>query len=669
MFFPKAMTEVELIFPSNDVLAVTNVLGGHGVFHQIDSAYLGLENLGPSTWQEKTASYSTLERRIQTIMQTLNLEEKYSGSSDVHSMVDLESVRPAVERIEADVKKTSDQLNTEKKKVEQLESQLHQLEPIADINVEVGALRKSRYMYSALGTIPAESVSRLETSLARVPHAFFTLRNDPKKPVVWLLGPQSNSDVLSRAAKSAYLTTMTLPDEFDGTPTEITEKIRKELEVSRQKISELESDLAKLAGVHKNELYKLLWDVHVSRVTADAIVRFGQLRHTYVVVGWVPANDLELLTQRLKKASKEILIEATPAEPGGHRSNAPVALQNPGFLGAFETLVNTYARPRYEELDPTFLMAITFPLLYGAMFGDVGHGLVLALIGWVVSRRAKLGELLIACGLSGTIFGFLYGSIFGFEEILPHHPFFGQFFWLSPIHDVLGILSVAIGAGIVLLILANLLNLYNAARARDWGRFFFDSNGLAGLVLYLSFLVLLGSVASGIFTGDTFLPKILLTIGQNAAIVTIAKILFFVGLFLAVIFSHPLQHWMHDGHFAVEGGWGMFAVQSAAEVLEKFISMLSNTLSYVRVGAFAIVHAGFTGAVFVIARLLSGGQDAGFAFWTTVVLGNLFVIGLEGFIVTIQTMRLHYYEFFSKFFLGGGAEYQPLALANAEKDN
>ena len=95
----------------------------------------------------------------------------------------------------------------------------------------------------------------------------------------------------------------------------------------------------------------------------------------------------------------------------------------------------------------------------------------------------------------------------------------------------------------------------------------------------------------------------------------------------------------------------MFAVQSAAEVLEKFISMLSNTLSYVRVGAFAIVHAGFTGAVFVIASL------GGWRRWRARLLagchlGNLFVIGLEGFIVTIQTMRLHYYEFFSKFFRG-----------------
>jgi V/A-type H+-transporting ATPase subunit I len=666
MLFPEAMTEVELIVPSKDLLAVTKVLGNHGVFHQIDSTYLGLENLGPNTWQEKAASYSNLERRIQVIMQNLKLEEIYSGPPEFDSISELDPIQSAVDRIEEEVKKTSDQLTAEKKKLEQLESQLHQLEPIADTNVDVGALRKSRHLYSVIGIMPADQVSRLETSLSRVPHTFFTLREDPKKPVVWLLGPRSNSDVIERAIKSAYLNPLTLPDEFDGTPAEISESIRKSIETSKQRISELNGTLAKLAVTHKKELQELLWEVHVSRMIADAIARFGQLRHTYVVVGWVPSADLELLTQRLKQASKEILIEAIPMGRAGNHSNVPVALRNPSLLAPFELLVNTYARPRYNEIDPTALIFITFPLLYGAMFGDVGHGLVLAAIGWFLSRRSTLGGLLVACGLSGAIFGFLYGSIFGFEEILPNHPFFGKFFWLSPIHDVLDILRLAIGAGIVLLIFAHLVNLYNAARAKDWGRFFFDSSGLAGLVLYLSFLVLLGYIASILFTGDSFIPQILITIGQMGTVVTIAQILFIICLFLAVIFSHPLQHWMETGHFEVEGGWGMFAVQSAAEVLEKFISMLSNTLSYVRVGAFAIVHAGFTGAVFVIARLIGGGAES-IGYWIVVVLGNLFVIGLEGFIVTIQTMRLHYYEFFSKFFQGGGSPYEPLALAAAKE--
>lgn len=651
MFFPEPMSEVELIVPSKDLLAVTKVLGKHGVFHQIDSTYLGLESLGPNTWQERAASYSTLERRIQVIMQNLNLEEEYSGQSDVETVADLEPLQAAVDRIEGEVKQTIDQLATEKKNLEQLESQLHQLEPIAETNVDVGALRKSNYLYSVLGIIPAENVSRLETSLSRVPHTFFMLREDPKRPVVWLLGPRSNSDVIERAVKSAYLNPLTLPEEFEGTPAQITASIRKAIEASKQKISKLNDDLAKLAATHKDELRRLLWDTHVSRMIADAIARFGQLRHTYVVVGWVPTADLDGLTQRLKQASREILIEARPMEPAGHHSNVPVALRNPGFLRPFELLVNTYARPRYEEIDPTFLIAVTFPLLYGAMFGDVGHGLVLAAIGWILSRRSSLGGLMIACGLSGIIFGFLYGSIFGFEDILPHHPFFGRFVVIQPIHNILTILVAAVGAGLVLLTLGYLLNLYNAFRARDWGRFFFDSNGLAGLIFHWSFL--------GIFA-SALLPSFPIP-------TVVFVILAVVSVLLCVVFSEPLKHWM-EGHYPlIEGSIGIFIVQAAAELLEKVISVFSNTLSYVRVGAFAIVHAGFSEAVFVMARLLSGGQEAGPVYWLVVVLGNIGVILLEGFIVTIQTMRLHYYEFFSKFFRGGGSPYEPLALASARE--
>jgi len=650
MFFPEAMTEVELIVPSKDLLAVTKVLGNHGVFHQIDSTYLGLENLGPNTWQEKAASYSTLERRIQVIMQNLNLKEEYSGTSSFDSIAELEPMQAAVDRIEGEVKKTSDQLAAEKKTLEQLESQLNQLEPIANTNVDVGALRKSNYLHSVLGIIPAENVSRLETSLSRVPHAFFTLREDPKKPVVWLLGPRSSSDVIDRAVKSAYLNPLTLPEEFEGTPAQINESLRKAIEASKQKISELNTTLAKLAGTHKKELLQLLWDVHVSRLIADAIARFGQLRHTYVVVGWVPSADLDTLTQRLKQASKEILIEATPVEPAGHHANVPVALRNPGILTPFELLVNTYARPRYEEIDPTILIAITFPLLYGAMFGDVGHGLVLAAIGWFLSRRSSLGGLLVACGLSGAIFGFIYGSVFGFEEVLPH--------LIKPSESILPILGIAVGTGIVLINIGILLNLYNAIRARDWARFFFDSNGLAGLILYWSFLIVVAQIFGNLIAHRAIFP---------ASVYTLAKIGLVLGMLIAVIFSEPLKHWMEGHHPLIEGSKVVYGVQAFFEMIEKFISMFSNTLSYVRVGAFAIVHAGFTSAVFVIARLVSGGAESGFGYWAVVVFGNLFVIGLEGFIVTIQTMRLHYYEFFSKFFTGGGSPYEPLALASAQE--
>ena len=664
MFFPKAMTEVELIVPSKDLLAVTKVLGSHGEFHQIDSTYLGMQNVGPSSWQEQAAAYSTVERRLQALMQTLGLEEEFVGGAAKDSLTDLEGIRPAVERIEADVKATNDQLTAEKKRLEQLEPELQQLAPIADVDIEVGALRKSKYLYSLPGTLPAANVSRLETSLARVPHAFFTVRDDPQKPLVWLLGPCSHSDVLDRAARSAYLTPLSLPEEFSGTPAQVTKALTKAIEESKMKIEVLEGELRKLAQTHEGDLRSLLWDVHISRLTADAMARFGQLRHTYVVVGWVPASELEALSKRLTQASKETLIEARPVSPSDHRGNVPVALRNPGFLGSFEFMVNTYARPRYEEFDPTILIAVTFPLLYGAMFGDVGHGLVLATFGGLIARKiilrgwARLGGLLFACGLSGMIFGFLFGSIFGFEDVLTKSPIFGRFVLIQPLHSILQILALAIGAGIVLLNVAILLNMFAALRARNWARFFFDSNGLAGWILYLSFLVLIGQLIGNLFLKHAIFPSIVLGL---------AAIGMLGGALAAVIFSEPLKRWMEGHRPLIEGGTGMFFIQALAEVFEKFISMLSNTLSYVRVGAFAIVHAGFMSAVFVMANLLSGGKGAGVVFWIVVVLGNLGVILLEGFIVTIQTMRLHFYEFFSKFFTGGGSVYEPLALGKAKE--
>ena len=664
MFFPKAMTEVELIVPAKDLLSVTKILGTHGDFHQIDSTYLGLQNAGPSSWQEKAAAYSTVERRLQSLMQMLGLEEEFIGSPPTNSLTDLEEMQPAVERIEGEVKATNDRLIAEKKRLEQLEPQLQQLQPIADVDIEVGALQKSKYLYSLPGILPAANVSRLETSLGRVPHAFFILREDPQKPLVWLLGPRSHSDVIDRATRSAYLSPLALPEEFEGTPAQVTKALTKAIAESKKKIEDLEQELRKLAQTHQGELRGLLWDVHISRVTADAMARFGQLRHTYVVVGWVPASDLETLTKRLKQASKELLIEARPILPSEHRGNVPVALRNPGLLGAFELMVNTYARPRYEELDPTILIALTFPLLYGAMYGDVGHGLVLAAFGVLVARRvvkllpAWIGRLLVVCGLSGMIFGFLFGSIFGFEDVLPQSPIFGRFVVIQPLHSIIQILAIAVGAGIVLLNVGILLNMFTALRARNWPRFFFNSNGLAGWILYLSFLVLIGQLVGNLFLKRALFP---------AFVVPLAAVGMLIGTLAAVVFSEPLKRWMEGHRPLIEGGTAMFFVQSGAEVLEKFISMFSNTLSYVRVGAFAIVHAGFTNAVFVMARLLGGGHDGGVAYWVVVVLGNIGVIALEGFIVWIQTMRLHYYEFFSKFFTGGGTAYEPLALGTTKE--
>jgi V/A-type H+-transporting ATPase subunit I len=663
MFFPKEMTEVELIVPSKDLVAVARVLSGKGVFHQVDSTYLGLENLGPSAWQEKAGNYSALERRIQTIMQNLGLPEEYPAKTTVDSMVELETIRPDVDRIDEEVKGSSDQLLSEKKRLELLESQLHQLEPIADVKVEVGALQNSAYMHSILGVLPAANISRLQTSIGRVPHVFFTLREDSQKPVVWVLGPKSISDVLDRAAKSAYLTPLSLPDEFSGTPQQITASIRTEIEAAKKKIADLEANIGKLANTHRAKLQELLWDAHISRIMADAIVRFGQLRHTYVVVGWVPTVNLENLTQRLKQASKEILIESVPTSRTGHHSNVPVALTNNKWLRPIQELVTTFGRPSYGELDPTLLIAFSFPILYGAMFGDIGQGLVLMLAGFLAHNRIalkglqSLGLLLVYAGFFATIFGFLYGSIFGFEGHLVEEylHFHLEPVWMSPLGNILTILGFAIDAGIVILILGYLLSLFNNIRSRDWAHFWFGHTGVVALIFYICFLALLGG-----FLGDTAIaPKVAVAIGQLPLPFNILTPIFALGLMFNGLFRN-----IAEGHRPfIEGGIAMFLVTSFMDLFEGVISMLSNTLSFVRVGAFAVAHGGLSLAIFSLA-----GHEPDLGFWITIILGNIFIIGFEGLIVYIQTMRLHYYEILGKFFHGGGMRFEPLKLNPSQEE-
>lgn len=665
MFFPKEMTEVELIIPSKDIVAVANVLSGHGVFHQVDSTYLGLETLGPSTWQDKAGNYSALERRIQTIMQTLGVAEEYPTKVDAQSMVELDALTPGVNRIDEEVKEISEQLSTEKKRLELFESQLRQLEPIANVNVEVGALNNSSYLHSILGTIPASNISRLKTSIGRVPHVFFTLREDSQKPVVWVLGPKSNADVLDRAAKSAYLNPLSLPDEFAGTPEEITNTLKREIEATKKKIVNLETSILTVADKNKTELQKLLWDTHVSRVMSDAIVRFGQLRHTYVVVGWVPTANLEDLTTKLKNASKEILIETTPTTRSGHNDNVPVALTDNKWLRPIQQLITTYGRPSYGEFDPTILVAISFPLLYGAMFGDIGQGLVMMLAGFLAHNRIffkamqSLGLLFVYCGISATFFGFMYGSIFGFEGHYVHdylgfdlHPI-----WLSPIHgeNILSVLRVAIDVGIIIIFIGYLISFFNNIRVKDWAHLLFGHTGVVAFIFYICFLSILGG-----FLGSTpIAPQVAVTISQLPLPFNILTPVFALGLMFNGLFRN-----IAEGHRPyIEGNIVMFFVQSFMDLFEGVISMLSNTLSFVRVGAFAVAHGGLSLAIFALA-----GEEADLGFWITIILGNIFIIGFEGLIVYIQTMRLHYYEILGKFFHGGGMRFEPLKLNPSQEE-
>jgi V/A-type H+/Na+-transporting ATPase subunit I len=645
MFYSQAMTEIELIVPSKDMVEVTKLLSGRGIFHQTDASYLSSEVEGSSTpWQEKAAAYTSLEHRIQIIMQALGMKEGIPPDTQFEKMTEIELAKITISEIEEEVKKTGENLANENKRFELLNSNLNQLESVSDINLDISSLYNQEYLYSTIGTIPVNNIERLQTSLARVPFILIPLRQDNLKAVVWMAGARKNMDIIERAIRSAYFNPLALPDAYKGTPSEIIEALHKNVIECQKTIDDLNAELARLRDVHAKQLQEFYWDLHASRTMADAILRYGRLKYTYLIVGWVISASLGDITQKLKKISKETLIETFPAKRNDEREDIPVSINHGKILRPFQMMVTTYARPLYDELDPTILMALTFPVIYGAMFGDVGQGIILAFLGWLLNSRkvkklnglAPLGGLILACGILATIFGFLYGSFFGFEDVIPA-------LWIQPLSNIMLILEIAIGAGVLLMTVSFVAGIINGITSKEWGKVIFERSGIAGLLLYLSILGYAGTALLGIKIIPSFVFLVLAILSG-----------------FAIMFSELFKNLVEGHRPLIHESIGTYGIQAFFEIFETMVSLLSNSLSYVRIGAFAVAHGGLSLAIFSIAALFGSTHSIGYIL--VLIGGNIFIILFEGLIVGIQTMRLEYYESFSKFFTGGGKRFEPLAL-------
>lgn len=290
--------------------------------------------------------------------------------------------------------------------------------------------------------------------------------------------------------------------------------------------------------------------------------------------------------------------------------------------------VEMYGLPAYNEMDPTLFVALTYTLMFGIMFGDVGQGACL-LIGGVLLYKLKnlrLAGIVGVAGIWSVIFGFLYGSVFGFEELLPA-------IWMKPMDNIMSTLMMAIGFGAVLILIAMILNMVNAIRAKEYGRLLFHQSGLAGLVCY-GFVVLCALL---FITGHGLPATIIIGIAVGVPLV-------------AILLKEPLTHLVeHHSRIFPEGSKVMFFVEALVEGFDVVLSYATNTISFVRVGAFALSHAGMMGVVMTLAGMEKGNPN-----WIVIVLGNLLVAGLEGLVVGIQVLRLEYYEMFSRFYTGNG---------------
>lgn len=350
----------------------------------------------------------------------------------------------------------------------------------------------------------------------------------------------------------------------------------------------------------------------------------------FYISGWVPESEIGKF-EDLEKKHKHTTV--TTKEVSKVSEVPPTKLKNNKVFRPFEYLVNMYGAPNYDEVDPTPFFAITYMILYGLMFGDLGQGLVFLALGFLLTKKNKVyGDLLKRIGISASVFGLMYGSFFGKEDLIPT-------LLIKPFDNVMTVLIASVIFGVSLMVISYIIGIYNKVKKQnDIEEGIFGKEGLAGLMMMLSFIII-----------------VLNLVGKSIIPMAIGKIFLIISIIM-IIFKKPIARKISGSKKLYDSSKSDYYIESSFSIIEALLSVFSNLVSFTRVGAFAINHVGLYMAFEVMANLTGGG------FWGFIILllGNILIIGLEGMIVFIQGLRLEFYEMFSKYYQGNGRLFRPI---------
>jgi V-type ATPase 116 kDa subunit len=519
---------------------------------------------------------------------------------------------------------------------------LKKLKYIENIDMSLDELLNCKYTKFRFGRISNESYERFKEYLSEDRNVFFIPTSTSKHHVYGMyFTTQEESKTVDSFFASLNFERIWIPGEH-GKPKEAYSNIQAENERLKKKESELGKQIKGYLNQNRKEFlacYSYLKFYH----TAYELRKFARkTEEMFFLVGWIPQDKFKEFTKKLEKldiqyATDQETLMYLMEEPEEVKNSAPpTKLNNKGFFRFFEQFVTMYGLPSYNELDPTPFVAITYTLLFGIMFGDIGQGLVLAIGGFLFYRwkKLKLARIISVVGLSSTFFGILYGSVFGSEDLLP------GFKAMENGNTINITLMTAIVLGVLIITIAMVINIINGFKQKDMEKALFSPNGFAGMVFYWAIII-----------------GVLLLMGKGINVFSVLYIILFAVLPLILMFlREPLGN-LISGNKAKVKNKGEYAVENLFELFEVLLSYITNTISFVRVGAFALNHAGMMLAVYILAQTAAGTHNP-----VVLVLGNILVIGLEGLIVGIQVLRLEFYEIFSRFYSGEGKEYKPLTV-------
>ncbi len=523
-----------------------------------------------------------------------------------------------------------------------------------------------------------EHLSFLSLRIGRIPEDKFEDLKDRLEgsAVVIKLGNDSSHILVASSKKGRFaldaelknhnFVELEVPADFKGVPESALKGLEEKKLQAQKLLEELNTEKANFAETHREQLEHLLGCFTIAVQIEEVTRRLESTELVYRITGWIPAGETESYMKGLDELTEgRIAIRAyepfeVPSVMSG-KEQVPVKLQHGKFVKSFERMIFSYGSPVYGAIDPTPFVAVFFTILFGIMFGDFGQGLFFVLFGILMACNVikvgvwnKFAPIFMAIGVSSSIMGLLTGEFFGTETLLepfaefvtglfgkPHAPILHLMPSADPksIYVMFGVFGVAVAIGFVINTCGLLLNIINSFMRKKYAEAIFGKNGIAGAVFFWYVIALVLRIVLAKHTVAVY------------DIIIIAVSLFFAA------FAEPFERAMDGEKTLFENGFGTYIISSVVEIIEVISGYLSNTVSFVRVGAFALSHAVLNFTILTLTNMVGGPGSVGGII--VLIAGNALIIVLEGMIVAIQVIRLQYYEFFSKFFHETGKEFKP----------
>ncbi|MBP2027760.1 V/A-type H+-transporting ATPase subunit I [Acetoanaerobium pronyense] len=514
---------------------------------------------------------------------------------------------------------------------------LESIKYLLGMDIDVSEFSKMKHFNYHIGTLTKERRIKLRNNYENISAVVLHIGSSEDGEAYLIFAPSDLDNESVKILKSLNFKEIKLPVEFKGTPDEVYKEVVEKIKTFNKIKEELEEKLSLLKEDYKHHIDNINRRLDIEEQIESLKDNLAVSRNFFYFSGWIPKSDRKKIKAQIEKLCPMAILSFEESEDIRKEIIPPTKLKNSWLLRPFEMLVNLYGVPNYKEIDPTFFLGLTYLILFGAMFGDVGQGSVIMLGGWLLKEKSTMkvqGELMMRVGISSVIFGFLYGSLFGFETVLPA-------LLIRPIENIDTVLLSSVIFGVILLLMSFGLSIKNAVARRDIEEGLFGRNGLAGLLFYIVLLITVVQLA---------LSRIVIPI----------YILFLIGAFMLsmILFRNPIASAVLKKTPSYHGGKKEYYIEGSFDLIETLLSLLSNTISFIRIGAFALNHVGLFLAFETMAHL--SGNPAASVF--IIILGNVIIIALEGLIVFIQGLRLEYYEMFSKYYKGDGVKYEPLKI-------